>query len=77
MLFIGYLLNRGIYLFLKHMIKPKYRVLRPGSLLLIFYPIIVTIIAIITGLLFNFISALLLFVSFPLSAWCYSQYKAN
>jgi 1-acyl-sn-glycerol-3-phosphate acyltransferase len=78
---IGYLLNRGIYLFFKNIAhkKTKNTVFYDSvlfGLLFIFYPIVVTMIAIITALLLNFISALLLFVCFPLSAWCYSQYKA-
>jgi 1-acyl-sn-glycerol-3-phosphate acyltransferase len=80
--FIGYLLNRGIYFLFKNIAhkKTKNTVFYDSvlfGLLLIFYPIIVTIIAVVTGLLFNFITALLLLISFPLSAWCYSQYKAN
>lgn len=80
--FIGYLLNRGIYLIFKNIAhkKTKNTVFYDSvlfGLLLIFYPIIVTIITVITGLLFNFITALLIFVCFPLSAWCYSQYKSH
>jgi 1-acyl-sn-glycerol-3-phosphate acyltransferase len=79
---IGYLLNRGIYLLFKNIAhkKTKNTVFYDSvlfGLLLIFYPIIVTSIAVITGIIFNFITALLLLISFPLSAWCYSQYKAN
>jgi 1-acyl-sn-glycerol-3-phosphate acyltransferase len=80
--FIGYLLNRGIYLIFKNIAhkKTKNTVFYDSvlfGLLLIFYPIIVTISSVITGLLFNFITALLIFVCFPLSAWCYSQYKSH
>ena len=79
---IGYLLNQGIYLFFKNIAhkKTKNTVFYDSVLfgfLLIFYPIIVAVISLLTGLLFNGISAVIVFVSFPLSAWCYSQYKAK
>lgn len=79
---IGYLLNRGLYLFFKNIAlkKTKNTVFYDSvlfGLLLFFYPIIVTIISVLIGLVFNFEIALLLFVTFPTSAWSYSQYKAT
>jgi 1-acyl-sn-glycerol-3-phosphate acyltransferase len=78
---IGFILNRGIYIVLKNVAhkKTKNTVFYDSvlyGLLLLLYPIIVVIITTIVGIVFNFYTALLLFVTFPLSAWSYSQYKA-
>ena len=78
---IGFVLNRIIYLILKNIAhkKTKNTVFYDSvlfGLLLLLYPIIVVIIATTIGIVFNFYVALILFVTFPLSAWSYSQYKA-
>ena len=77
---MGYILNRGIYNFFKNIAykKTKNTVFYDSvlfGLLLFFYPIIVAILSIIAGLYFNSMVAVIVFFSFPLSAWCYSQYK--
>lgn len=77
---LGYLLNRAIYSFFKNIAhkKTKNTVFYDSvlfGLLLVFYPVIVGIISILIGVLFNFKMALLVFIIFPLSGWCYSQYK--
>ncbi|WP_298391947.1 1-acyl-sn-glycerol-3-phosphate acyltransferase [Flavobacterium sp.] len=77
---IGYLLNYGIYIFFKKKVtkKTKNTVFYDSvlfGLLLICYPIIVTIIAIIVLLLFNFPAALVTFLLFPITAWCYKELK--
>ena len=45
------------------------------GLLLFSYPIIVFSISIFSGLLFNFKFAILIFILFPASAWCYKEFK--
>lgn len=77
---IGYLLNYGIYIFFKKKVtkKTKKTVFYDSvlfGLLLICYPIIVTIIAVIVLLLFNFPAALVTFLLFPITAWCYKELK--
>lgn len=77
---VGYILNRGLYNFVKNIAhkKTKNTVFYDSvlfGLLLFFYPIIVAILSIIAGLFFNSMVAVIVFFSFPLSAWCYSQYK--
>ena len=79
---IGYLLNRGFYNLFKNLAhkKTKNTVFYDSilfGLLLFFYPLIVAILSIIAGLCFNYMVAAILFFSFPLSAWCYSQYKGS
>ncbi|MBX9889616.1 MAG: 1-acyl-sn-glycerol-3-phosphate acyltransferase [Flavobacteriaceae bacterium] len=78
---LGYLLNRSIYIIFKNIAhkKTKNTVFYDSvlfGLLLLFYPLIVLIIAAVTGIIFNFYVAMLVFISFPISAWTYSQYKA-
>jgi 1-acyl-sn-glycerol-3-phosphate acyltransferase len=77
---MGYILNRGLYNFVKNIAhkKTKNTVFYDSvlfGLLLFFYPIIVAILSVIAGLFFNSMVAVIVFFSFPLSAWCYSQYK--
>lgn len=78
--YIGYLLNYGIYNFFKKKVlkKTKNTVFYDSvlfGLLLICYPIIVTIIAIVVLLIFNFPTALVTFLLFPITAWCYKELK--
>jgi 1-acyl-sn-glycerol-3-phosphate acyltransferase len=78
--FFGYLLNYGIYSIFKKIAykKTKNTVFYDSvlfGLLLIFYPVIVTIISILIGVLFNFKIATLLFIVFPFTGWCYSMFK--
>ncbi|MCG9793862.1 1-acyl-sn-glycerol-3-phosphate acyltransferase [Flavobacterium algicola] len=79
---IGYALNHWFYTIFKNITRKKtkntvfYDSVLFG-LLLICYPVMVTIVAIIAGLLLNFKIGLFLFISFPLTAYCYSAYKAN
>lgn len=77
---LGYILNKAIYVFFKNIAykKTKKTVFYDSVLfgfLLIFYPMLVGVISIVTGLVFNFKIALVVFLLFPLTAWCYSQYK--
>jgi 1-acyl-sn-glycerol-3-phosphate acyltransferase len=77
---IGYILNFGIYSFFKNIAhkKTKNTVFYDSvlfGLLLICYPILVTIVSIIVGLLFGYTIALATFVLFPLSAWMYKECK--
>jgi 1-acyl-sn-glycerol-3-phosphate acyltransferase len=77
---VGYALNWGIYRVFKNIAykKTKNTVFYDSvlfGLLLFFYPVIVLLLSIIVGLLFNATVAIIVFLSFPLSAWCYSQYK--
>ncbi|MDG2432939.1 1-acyl-sn-glycerol-3-phosphate acyltransferase, partial [Flavobacterium sp.] len=77
---IGYALNWGIYRVFKNIAfkKTKNTVFYDSvlfGLLLFFYPVIVLLLSIIVGLLFNATVAIILFLSFPLSAWCYAQHK--
>lgn len=77
---LGYLLNQGIYSLFKNIAhkKTKNTVFYDSvlfGLLLLFYPLIVLFISILIGFIFNFKIALLMFILFPLSGWCYSQIK--
>lgn len=76
----GYILNRGIYIIFRNIAhkKTKNTVFYDSvlfGLLLLFYPIIVLLFATVAGLVFNLIAAVLVFITFPFSAWSYSQYK--
>ena len=77
---LGFILNYWIYIFFKDIAqkKTKNTVFYDSvlfGLLFICYPIIVTLIAIIFGILFNFKIALLTFILFPISAWWYKEFK--
>lgn len=78
--FLGYLMNYGIYSIFKHIAykKTKNTVFYDSvlfGLLLIFYPMIVIIISIIIGILFDFQTAALLFITFPFTGCCYSRFR--
>lgn len=77
---MGYLLNYGIYLFFKKIVakKTKNTVFYDSVLfgfLLIFYPIIVVLISLTVLLLFNLSISIVLFILFPVTAWCYKEIK--
>ncbi len=79
--FVGFLANYGIYYTLKKIAlqKTKNTVFYDSVLfviLLLFYPVLVTFLAIITGVIFNWNAALVLFTGMPLSAWFYKTYKS-
>ncbi|RDI58298.1 1-acyl-sn-glycerol-3-phosphate acyltransferase [Flavobacterium glaciei] len=79
--FVGFLANYGIYFTVKKIAlrKTKNTVFYDSVLfgiLLLFYPILVAFLAIITGVLFNWSAALILFIGMPLSAWFYKTYKS-
>lgn len=77
---LGFIVNYWVYNFFKNIANKKtentvfYDSVLFG-LLLICYPIIVFLISIFIGILFNFKIALLTFIAFPLSAWCYATFK--
>lgn len=80
--FTGYVLNYWFYIIFKNIThkKTKNTVFYDSvlfGLLLICYPAMVLLIATIVGLVLNFKIALLLFISFPITAYCYSAYKSN
>ena len=77
---IGFLANYWFYNIVKKaaLKKTKNSVFYDSVLfgmLLIFYPMMVFLIAIMGTVLFNYKYGLLLFVAMPLSAWCYKYYK--
>ena len=77
---LGFLLNYCIYIVFKNFAykKTKNTVFYDSvlfGLLLLIYPIIVMLISIFIGLFINFKIALLSFVLFPVSAWCFKEYK--
>lgn len=79
--FVGFLANYGIYYTVKKIAfqKTKNTVFYDSVLfgiLLLLYPILVAILAIITGVIFNWNAALALFMGMPLSAWFYKTYKS-
>jgi hypothetical protein len=79
---IGFILNYNIYNIFKKMAlkKTKNTVFYDSvlfGLLLLCYPILVGLISVIIGLLFNITVALAAFILFPFSAWCYSQYNSD
>ncbi|MBC5863612.1 1-acyl-sn-glycerol-3-phosphate acyltransferase [Flavobacterium turcicum] len=79
--FVGFLANYGIYYSVKKIAlqKTKNTVFYDSVLfgiLLLFYPILVAFLAIITGVIFNWTIALVLFLCMPLSAWFYKTYKS-
>ena len=47
------------------------------GMLLIFYPIIVVLFAVIIGLLTNFYIGMLVFIALPISAYCYKEFKSS
>lgn len=47
------------------------------GLLLILYPIIVVLISLFFGFIFNFFIGLLIFIALPLTAFCYKEFKSN
>lgn len=78
---LGYILNAPIYHFFKKIAqkKTKNTVFYDSvlfGLLLICYPIIVVSIAILVGLFAGLLPAVILFFIFPITAFCYSQYKS-
>jgi 1-acyl-sn-glycerol-3-phosphate acyltransferase len=79
--FIGFLSNYGIYFTVKKIAlqKTKNTVFYDSVLfgiLLLYYPILVAFLAIITGVIFNWNAALVLFIGMPLSVWFYKTYKS-
>lgn len=78
--FIGFILNYWIYYYFKMVARAKtkntvfYDSVLFG-LLFICYPILVIFIAVIVGVVFNFNIALLILFLFPISAYCYKEYK--
>ncbi|MGZ9675147.1 1-acyl-sn-glycerol-3-phosphate acyltransferase [Flavobacterium sp. GNP001] len=79
--FIGFLANYGIYYTLKKIAlrKTENTVFYDSvlfGLLLVLYPILVSFLAIFTGVIFNWNAALMLFIGMPLSAWFYKTYKS-
>jgi 1-acyl-sn-glycerol-3-phosphate acyltransferase len=78
---IGFILNYTIYCLFKKtaLQKTKNTVFYDSvlfGLLFLCYPVIITLIALLTGLFFDFKIGVLVMILFPLSAWCYSQYKS-
>lgn len=78
---LGYILNAPIYHFFKKIAqkKTKNTVFYDSvlfGLLLICYPIIVVSIAVLVGLFAGLLPAVILFFIFPITAFCYSQYKS-
>lgn len=79
--FVGFLANYGIYYTVKKIALQKtkdtvfYDSVLFGMLLLL-YPVLVNFLAIITGVIFNWNAALVLFTGMPLSAWFYKTYKS-
>ena len=78
--FLGYLLNACIYYYFKKKAqkKTKNTVFYDSvlfGLLLIFYPVIVLTIAVVMGFIAGYVTAIITFLIFPLTAYCYSQYK--
>lgn len=79
--FVGFLANYGIYYTLKKIAlqKTKNTVFYDSMLfgiLLLFYPVLVTFLAMITGVIFNWSAALIIFIGMPISAWFYKTYKS-
>lgn len=78
---LGFILNYGIYhLFKKFTLKKTKNTVFYDSvlfgLLLLCYPIIVALITLTIGLIFNFKIAILVFILFPISALCYKEFKS-
>lgn len=79
--FVGFLVNYGIYFTVKKIAlqKTKNTVFYDSVLfgmLLLFYPVLVSILAIAAGIIFNWSAALILLIGMPLSAWFYKTYKS-
>lgn len=77
---IGFLLNNWFYYILKKITEKqtKNTVFYDSvlfGLLLIFYPIMVLFLSIITSMMFNITSGILLFFLMPISGWLYKTYK--
>ena len=79
--FVGFLANYGIYYTVKKIAlqKTKNTVFYDSVLfgiLLLYYPVLVTFLAMITGVIFNWSAALIIFIGMPISAWFYKTYKS-
>jgi 1-acyl-sn-glycerol-3-phosphate acyltransferase len=78
---IGFILNRSFYKTIKKFAQKKtkntvfYDSVLFGLLFLV-YPIFVLVVSLAAAILLNWIIGLTLFVIFPLSAYCYSQFKS-
>ena len=80
--FIGFLTQYWLYIIfktfaLKKTINTVFYDSVLFGMLLIFYPIIVVLFAVIIGLLTNFYTGMLVFIALPITAYCYKEFKSN